>query len=128
MSDIPVTLLAAGLLGLMYMGLTFNVVRYRLRTKTMLGDGGNAALNVAIRTHANFMEYVPIALILLGGIEAAGAPHALVLVLAAALVVGRLLHPFGMTRPAPNVFRAGGAMGTWGVILVASITAIVLAV
>jgi len=128
MSTIPVTLAAAGLLGLMYMGLTFNVVRYRLRTKTMLGDGGNAALNVAIRTHGNFMEYVPIALILLGGIEAAGAPHALVLVLAAALVAGRLLHPFGMTRPAPNVFRAGGAMGTWGVILVASITAIVLAV
>jgi uncharacterized membrane protein YecN with MAPEG domain len=131
MTDIPVTLTAAGVLGLMYMGLSFNVVRYRVRTRTMLGDGagkpGGEALNVAIRVHGNFMEYVPLALILLGGIEAAGAPRMMIVLLAAALVVSRLMHPFGMTKPAPNFFRAGGAMLTYMVIIVASVTALTIA-
>jgi len=131
MTEIPVTLTAAGVLGLMYTALSINVVRYRVATKTMLGDGagkpGSEALNLAIRVHGNFMEYVPLALILLGGIEAAGAPRVMVLALAVALVVGRLMHPFGMTQPAPNIFRAGGAILTFMVIIVASITALAIA-
>ena len=77
--------------------------------------------------HANFAEYVPLILILLGGIEYAGAPHNLVLGLAVALVVARLSHAFGLPRPAPNPLRAAGASLTWIVLLVASAEALILA-
>jgi uncharacterized membrane protein YecN with MAPEG domain len=127
----PITLVAAGLLGLMYVGLSFNVVRYRLASKITLGDGGGRpgteALCIAIRAHGNFQEYVPLALILLGGIEMAGAPRLLVLILAAALVISRFLHAIGLTMKVPNLPRAVGLLGTLIVILVASMTALVLA-
>jgi len=130
MTTIPITLAAAGILGFVYLALTFYVVRMRFVTKTMIGAGdgtpGAAPLLVATRMHANFAEYVPLALILIGGIEAAGAPRLLVLGLAGALVLGRVLHPFGMVAKAPNPARAGGAMLTWITIGVASITALVL--
>jgi uncharacterized membrane protein YecN with MAPEG domain len=129
---VPITLASAGILGLIYMSLTIGVMRQRFKTRVELGDGGGTAetrgLQIAIRAHANFAEYVPLALILLGGIEAAGAPRLLVLGLNGALILGRLLHPLGMERKVPNAPRAGGAMLTWGVILVGSITALVLAV
>ncbi len=127
----PITLGTAGLLGLIYLALTTAVVRGRFTSKVMLGDGagtpGGEGLHVAVRAHGNFAEYVPLALILLGGIEAAGAPRWLVLLLAAMLIIGRLAHPFGLSRPAPNPLRAGGAMLTWIMIGIASITALVIA-
>ena len=128
MTDMPVTLATSGVLGLIYIVLTGLVMRGRATTKTKLGDGADRPegkpLHVAVRSHANFAEYVPLALILLGGIEHAGAAHRLVLGLAVALVIGRIAHPIGMFRPAPNPFRAGGAVLTWLVIIIASITAL----
>jgi uncharacterized membrane protein YecN with MAPEG domain len=129
-TPIPITLGAAGLLGLVYLALTVAVVRGRITKKILLGDGtdtGAADLRAPIRAHANFAEYVPLALILLGGLEIAGVPRWLLLLLAALLVVGRLLHPFGMARPAPNLYRAGGAILTWTMIGIASIAAVAIA-
>jgi uncharacterized membrane protein YecN with MAPEG domain len=76
--------------------------------------------------HGNFAEFVPLALILLGGIEAGGAPHHLVLGLAVALVVARIAHPLGLLRPAPNPPRAVGVVLTLGVLIVASVTALTM--
>ena len=131
MTLFPITLATSGLLGLIYLSLTVAVVRQRFKTKVMLGDGTDSAhgapLHVAVRAHGNFAEYVPLSLILLGGIEAAGAPRLLILILAAALVLGRLLHPLGMGMKSPNFPRAGGAMLNWAMLLIASITALIMA-
>jgi uncharacterized membrane protein YecN with MAPEG domain len=121
----PVTMIAAGILGLVYFVLSANVVAARVRTKTMLGDGGDARMEVAIRAHGNFMEYVPLLLMLIGALEFTGGPHWLVLGLAVVLVVARVMHPFGLLRPAPNVMRAGGALLTFSVLLVASVALLV---
>ncbi len=126
-----ITLATAGLLGLIYLTLSFNVSRLRWKTRTNIGDGagqpGSEALQVAVRSHANFGEYVPLALILMGGIELAGGSHTLLVILGVLLVVGRVLHPLGMMRPAPNPLRAGGAMLTWAMLLIASIAAVTMA-
>ncbi|HQT47524.1 MAG TPA: MAPEG family protein [Acidocella sp.] len=131
MTHLPITLATAGILGLIFLALTGGVTSQRFRSRVMLGEGGSepgaAALKLAVRAHANFAEYVPLALILLAGIEAAGAPRDLVIGLAVALVLGRLGHAFGMFRPAPNPFRACGALVTWAVIGVACVTALILA-
>jgi len=126
---VPITLGTAGVLGLIFVALSFNVVRCRIDTRTITGDGAGTAgaqkMQTAIRMHGNFAEYVPMALLLIGGIEAAGAPRPLVLALCVALVLARIAHPVGMMMKAPNPPRAGGAILTWAVLLVAAIEAIV---
>jgi uncharacterized membrane protein YecN with MAPEG domain len=85
-------------------------------------------LRVDIRSHANFAEYVPISLILLAGIEAAGANRTLCLMLAVMLILSRFMHPIGMARKAPNPLRAGGAILAWLMILGAAVTALLLVI
>jgi uncharacterized membrane protein YecN with MAPEG domain len=137
MTALPITLGASGILGLIYVALSLNVSLARVKSKVSLGDGAsqsvmvgkeNAAprLQIACRTHANFAEYVPLALVLLGGIEAAGAARWLVELLAVLLVLARIAHPVGMVLPTPNLFRAGGALLTWVVIGWAAIEALAI--
>lgn len=131
MTSLQILLGTIGVLGLIFMMLTVNVQRQRITTNTHLGDGsggtGTEALLVAVRSHANFAEYVPLSLLLIGGIAYAGVNRYLMLGLCVALVAGRIMHPFGMRLPAPNPLRAGGIILNWVVILIASFTAIIMA-
>jgi uncharacterized membrane protein YecN with MAPEG domain len=118
---VPITAVVAGLLGLMFLALELPIGLLRTRTNVSLGDGGNPDLTVAIRRHANFVEHVPLALLLMALLELNGASHALLYVLGTALLLARLMHPFGldvhvMRRPP----RGLGAATTSLVILVAS--------
>jgi uncharacterized protein len=60
----------AGIFALMYFFLTMRVARRRGQMRIPLGSGGDAELERRIRAHGNFIEYVPLALILLGFMEA----------------------------------------------------------
>ena len=112
----------AALLGLVYLGLSANVIRTRRGTSVSLGDGGDALLMRRIRGHGNFAEYVPIALVLLVFLETGGASAILVHVLNAALVVGRLMHGFALsTLTLRPVCRTGGMILTLAVIGVAAL-------
>ena len=103
-----VTLIFAAALGLLNLWLSIRVARVRLSRKVMMGDAGVPEMQARMRAHANFNEYVPIALILMALIEMnVGAARGL-WVIGALLVVGRVLHPFGMDRPAPNPYRMAG--------------------
>ena len=129
MQDVAVpmiTMLYAGILGLFSLVLAGMVVRQRLRNKVGTGDGGVPALDGAIRAHGNFIEYVPLALLLILLLElAAQAPLKLHL-FGAALVIGRVLHAFGLsTRPGKtSVGRFWGTIVTWLVVLLASLNLI----
>lgn len=124
-----VTTLAAGLLGLLFVVLTGQVIAGRMSGKVMLGTGDENITNplyVAVRSHANFAEYVPFALLLIGLIEVHTGPSWLVKGLAAALILARLAHPVGIRLPAPNPFRAGGIIITLAVIAIASVRVLML--
>ena len=91
----------AGLLALVYLGLSGWVVASRVSGNVLLGDAGDDTMLRRVRAHANFSEYVPLVLILVGLLEAGGGAHGLVQGLLIALLVGRILHPIGMFAP-PN--------------------------
>lgn len=120
---LPVTLVTASLLALFYVYLSLVVVSFRRATKVSLGtskdnigrgeDPKVAPLLTASRTHANFAEYVPFAVILLGLLEMQGFRQEIIIGLAAALVLARLTHWIGMWMTAPNLFRALGVMLQW---------------
>ena len=119
------TALYAALLALVYLGLSGWVMGSRVSDNVLLGDGGDASLLKRVRTHANFSEYVPLALILIALLEAGGGGHGLVQGLLIALLVGRILHPIGMFA-APNTprqfaCRGGGILLTMATIAIAAI-------
>jgi uncharacterized membrane protein YecN with MAPEG domain len=128
MTPLPITLFTAGILGIIYVVLSLNVAMVRARSKVMLGTGGADAtgtpLFLAVRAHGNFGEYVPLALILLGGVEVSGASRLTCEIYAGMLIIGRLVHPLGIYRPAPNAFRGIGAVLTWLTVLGLSVEAL----
>ena len=122
---IPATLITAGLLGLVFLALTIRVVGRRVSGKIMIGDGGDSQMLERIRAHANFTEHVPLTLLLMAGIEIAAGHHAPWLRISGGLLVlARIAHAIGMSRPSPNPFRAGGALISWGLILGLSLWAL----
>src|SRR5215475_13901242 len=70
---LPITLATAGALGLIGLILALRVTMGRAKHKVNMGDGGNPDMIVRMRTHANFVEYVPLMLVLLGLLELGGA-------------------------------------------------------
>ncbi len=119
---LTITALYAGLLGILLIILSVWVINMRRVHKVGLGDGGNPELQRAIRVHANFIEYVPLALILIAALESTRASayglHALGIV----LVIARLAHAQGLgSSDKGSAGRAIGSGGTFIVILAASI-------
>lgn len=114
-----------GLLALLYVVLGLQVSRLRRGNKVLFGDGGDIKLRSAIRAHGNFVEYVPIIVLMVAILEMSGTPAAGVHLLMAALLVARLLHPLGMyVGPRTLQFqicRVGGILLTLLVMLDAAL-------
>jgi uncharacterized membrane protein YecN with MAPEG domain len=114
---LPITLTIAAGAALINIWLGTRVSRLRLRHKVSVGDAGNETIVNRMRAQANFVEYTPFVLILLALVElAAGSPTWLWAV-GMLYIVGRLLHPFGLERKAPNALRMAGILITWAVLL-----------
>ncbi|MFT7651290.1 MAG: putative membrane protein YecN with MAPEG domain [Candidatus Azotimanducaceae bacterium] len=119
-----VTLIYAGVLGLLAVLLVNYVLYVRLRASTLPVWQPKAAE----RVQANFVENVPIALILLYLVEVNGAPGMFVHLSGGALVLFRLLHAFGLARfEGANYPRLIGAQGTFLVMAVLGCMALLLA-
>ncbi|WP_368194592.1 MAPEG family protein [Aeromonas sp. R2-2] len=111
---VHITLIYAGLLGLLFLGLSFWVVKRRAQFGVMIGQGEAPELLVAIRAHGNFAEYVPLTLLLMALCELSGAGALWLHAGGAMLLVGRILHAIGIQIPkAPNVPRFLGTLLFW---------------
>ncbi len=49
-------------------------------------------------------------------------------IVSALIIVARLLHAVGMSRPSPNPFRIAGTAGTWITLLLLSAWGLILAI
>ncbi|MDX3901669.1 MAG: MAPEG family protein [Sphingobium sp.] len=121
---LPVTLTLAAACALLNFWLATRCVRLRLGQKVLHGDGGNALLGKRIRAHANFVEYAPIILILMGLVEMALGSSLWLWVAALLFVLGRVGHAFGMDSDQPGSARRLGILLTWGVMLGLALTAL----
>jgi uncharacterized membrane protein YecN with MAPEG domain len=91
------TLITAGLLALLLLFLSGYVIAGRVKFKVDFGDGGNEIMKRRIRVQANFVEYVPVALILIMLVETTSiGPGWLAGALGATLVVARVWHAQGL--------------------------------
>lgn len=107
---IPISALYTGLHALLAVVLANFVLYARLRTGKVPAWQPDAAL----RVQANFIENVPIALVLLLVLEIQGTPTLVLHGFGLSLFVLRLLHAYGLgTYPGANYPRLIGAQGTF---------------
>lgn len=113
-----VTPLYAGILAFWFIVLSVRVVNLR-RGGIIFGDNGDVAVTRIVRAHANFAEYVPLALLMMGFLEVTRYSIYLLHALGITLVIARLIHGMALsfgwqTRSG----RVAGATLTFIVVLI----------
>ncbi|HET9639386.1 MAG TPA: MAPEG family protein [Allosphingosinicella sp.] len=125
---LPITLTIAGAAALLNLWLGRRVGQMRLTHKVSIGDGGNEALIARMRAQANFIEYTPFVLILIGLIELAEGSRLWLWIVGVVYILARIAHGFGMDRrhPDPLRLRMIGIIVTALILLGLALYAIVL--
>jgi len=93
-----ITLFYAGLCTLLVVFLAMRVVHWRFTRKIGIGHGEDRQLERRIRVHANAVENLPLALILLGGMELNGYDDRIIHAFGATLLVSRVAHAWGLSH------------------------------
>lgn len=116
-----VTALYTGILGILLIILSALVIRGRFKYQAGVGDNGNEAMQRCIRVQGNFVEYVPVAILLMMMCEMSGTQAQTIHYLGIGLVVSRILHAVGLTcSSGPTPPRFLGTIGTFLLILIMS--------
>lgn len=119
---LTVTPIYAGLVALVYLALSVNVIRTRRALGIGFGTGEQKLLERRIRAHGNCAEYAPFGIVLLALAEAAGLAALAVHLLGIALLAGRLLHGWALSSLAPRPpARVGGMILTLSMLGAAAI-------
>ena len=115
----PITPFFAAIFAVIYIVLSFDVIKHRFGKQVSLGDGEDRQLQKAIRIHGNFAEYVPFALLIMWFLEMVAYEFVLVLILGTVLLIARLAHVVGMRDPKKYlIFRQLGIIATFAVLLI----------
>jgi len=124
MSPSPVPIVSAlygGIIGFLLLFLAARVSGMRRKLKIGMGDAGDRALQRAVRAHGNAVEWAIVAILLLLVAELTRASALLLHLCGIAIVVGRLLHAFGLSRASGYSFgRFTGSVLSWGAVAVLS--------
>ncbi|MEA3052066.1 MAG: uncharacterized protein QOG72_969 [Sphingomonadales bacterium] len=125
---LPITLTIAGAAALLNIWLARRVGQMRIAHKVSIGDGGNEALTARMRAQANFTEYTPFVLILIGLIELAEGSRLWLWIVGVVYILARIAHGFGMDRshPDPLKLRMIGIVVTALILVGLALYAIVL--
>lgn len=118
---LPVTAFVTAVCALMLLITAIDTVRQRMRLSAAFGDGGDAKLISASRSHANLAEHAPIVILMLGVLELAHASPLGLMALAGLFLAARVLHIIGLYAPIdskPPLPRSLGVIGTWLTMLV----------
>jgi hypothetical protein len=125
----PITALYAALLTPLFILLSVRTIAARRKARVAFGPGEDDQLLRRMRAHANFAEYVPLALLLTALSESLGAPAPALHGLGASLLVGRIVHAYALSRTPHSVrFRVVGMTLTFAVLCLGALLALVLAV
>jgi len=125
---LSITPFYAALLAVLFIVLSFRVIFFRREEKISLGDGNNPALRARIRVHANFAEYVPLALLLMLMVELQRGSVILLHILGLMLLVGRSGYSWGVSQHPQNfTLRISGMVLTFSAIALGALANLWLA-
>ena len=121
---LPITALYAGILMIFALALSFRAGGFRGKTgiSVLFGEPANMELIERVRVHQNFLEYVPMAIILMGIIELNGGNATFLHVFGVVLIIARIAHAIGLKHD--NMGHPGRAIGAGGTALISVIAAL----
>lgn len=107
----------AAILALLFIILSVKTIKTRREHKVAIGDGGEKSILRASRVHANFSEYVPLALLLITMLEIQSYAQWIIHSLCITLVTARIVHAYGVSQTNENFkFRIFGTAMTINII------------
>lgn len=117
---VPVSAIYAAAIALMILALAYRVTGFRRRDRIGLGDAGSLDLQVAVRAHANLVEYGPLFLVLFFIAELNGVTAVSLHGVGLLFVLSRFAHAWGMAAGGGGVHpgRVAGILGTWLAIVI----------
>jgi hypothetical protein len=106
--------LYAALNALIMLVLGLLVVRARVKTQTLIGDGGKPDMAGPLRAHGNNTEWTPMAVVMMLVLVSLGGPWWLIHVVGVPLTAGRLLHGAALQKnTGTSQLRSIGMALTW---------------
>lgn len=106
---LPITSLFAAAFAVALVALSFPISLRRMKVGDMVGDSTDEDLRRRIRAQGNFIEYIPLGVLLLGLVEAQAGNTLVVVTIGSLMVFGRVLHAIGM-------FSSSGPLRGFGMI------------
>ena len=115
---IPVTLMYASFFALFALVLSFRAGSFRGKTgiSVLHGAPENMELAQRVRVHQNFLEYVPLVLIVMGAIELNGGSRMFLYIVGDLLIIARIAHMIGLKHD--NMAHPGRVIGAGGTALI----------
>jgi len=122
--QLPITALYAGIFAIFALFLSFKAGSLRGKTgiSVLYGEPQNMELAEKVRVHQNFLEYVPMIIILMGAIELNAGSSIFLHVVGVALIVSRIAHAIGLK--ADNIGHPGRLVGAGGTALITIVAAV----
>jgi uncharacterized membrane protein YecN with MAPEG domain len=128
MIRLPISLLTAAAASLLNIWLGARIAAFRQQYKISVGDGGEEALLRRMRAQANFIENAPFFLILLAGLELAGANGLGLALVAILFILSRIAHGYGMDGGSLARWRTYGMISSTIATLALTVWAVVCAI
>ncbi|RZV39367.1 MAG: hypothetical protein EX272_00155 [Chromatiales bacterium] len=121
--QLPITLMYAGIFAIFALLLSFMAGSDRAKTgiSILYGDPVDMKLGEKVRRHQNFLEYVPLFLIVFGALEANGVAPLFLYIVGDLMIVARIFHAFGLHHD--NMAHIGRLIGAGGTALLTLVCA-----
>lgn len=119
--SLEITSIYAMPLAVLMIVLWMNVTKTRASMGVSIGNNDDVGLHEKIRRHGNFIEWVPMVLLMMMIAEMRGGNAAALHVAGILLVIGRVVHPFGLRHDNPShVLRIIGNTGSLFALIIAT--------
>jgi uncharacterized membrane protein YecN with MAPEG domain len=120
---IPISMMYAGLFAIFALVLSARAGMFRAShgISILFGDPVDMELAQRVRVHQNFLEYVPLMLILMAAIEANGGSAWFLFIVGDLLIIARIAHAIGLKHD--NIQHGGRFIGAAGTALITLVSA-----
>lgn len=121
--QLPITLLYASIFAIfsLWLSIKAGAARGKSGLSVGFGDPINSDLMEKVRKHQNFLEYVPIFLIVFAAVELNGGSSMFLYIVGDLLVVSRIAHAIGLKHD--NMAHIGRLIGAGGTALLTLVVA-----